>query len=95
VDEVTRPVGVKVTHVEIEDVERPDSMRRAKVIHALGEFEAVAEVLEAYPAAMQLRVLSTMAEVATERNSNYLPAAHRADAPLSTPCAPSSISKRH
>ncbi|HET9206859.1 MAG TPA: slipin family protein, partial [Burkholderiaceae bacterium] len=91
VDEVTDPWGVKVTHVEIKDVELPDTMRRAmakqaeaererraKVIHALGEFEAVAdlgraaEVLEAHPAAMQLRVLSTMAEVATERNSTLI-----------------------
>jgi regulator of protease activity HflC (stomatin/prohibitin superfamily) len=91
VDEVTDPWGVKVSHVEIKDVELPDTMRRAmakqaeaererraKVIHALGEFEAVAdlgraaEVLEAHPAAMQLRVLSTMAEVATERNSTLI-----------------------
>jgi len=91
VDEVTDPWGVKVTHVEIKDVELPDTMRRAmakqaeaererraKVIHALGEFEAVAdlgraaEVLEEHPAAMQLRVLATMAEVATERNSTLI-----------------------
>ena len=91
VDEVTDPWGVKVTHVEIKDVELPETMRRAmakqaeaererraKVIHALGEFEAVAdlgraaEVLEAHPAAMPLRVLATMAEVATERNSTLI-----------------------
>jgi regulator of protease activity HflC (stomatin/prohibitin superfamily) len=52
--------------------------RRAKVIHALGEKEAAATlgeaavVLEAHPAAMQLRVLSTMAEVSAERNSTLI-----------------------
>jgi hypothetical protein len=49
--------------------------RRAKVIHALGEKEAAANlgeaavVLEAHPAAMQLRVLSTLLELGAERNS--------------------------
>jgi hypothetical protein len=52
--------------------------RRAKVIHALGEREAAgtlgeaAVVLEDHPAAMQLRVLSTMAEVSAERNSTLI-----------------------
>lgn len=52
--------------------------RRAKVIHALGESEAAqkladaAEILEVHPAAMQLRILSTMAEVSTERNSTLI-----------------------
>jgi hypothetical protein len=52
--------------------------RRAKVIHALGEQEAAATleeaaiVLERHPAAMQLRVLSTMTEVASERNSTLI-----------------------
>jgi regulator of protease activity HflC (stomatin/prohibitin superfamily) len=52
--------------------------RRAKFIHATGEFEAAenlgraAEVLELHPAAMQLRVLSTMAEVSAERNSTLI-----------------------
>jgi regulator of protease activity HflC (stomatin/prohibitin superfamily) len=91
VDDVTDPWGVKVTLVEIKDVELPETMRRAmarqaeaerdrraKVIHALGEFEAAnnlgraAEILEVHPAAMQLRVLSTMAEVASERNSTLI-----------------------
>lgn len=91
VDEVTDPWGVKVTHVEIKDVELPESMRRAmarqaeaererraKVIHAIGEFEAAAdlgraaEILETRPAAMQLRVLSTMLEVASEKNSTLI-----------------------
>jgi regulator of protease activity HflC (stomatin/prohibitin superfamily) len=52
--------------------------RRAKVIHALGEKEAAATlgeaavVLEDHPAAMQLRVLSTMSEVSAERNSTLI-----------------------
>ncbi len=91
IDEVTNPWGVKVTLVEVKDVELPETMRRAmarqaeserdrraKVIHALGEYEAAeklgqaAEVLEARPAAMQLRLLSTMTEVAAERNSTLV-----------------------
>jgi regulator of protease activity HflC (stomatin/prohibitin superfamily) len=91
IDELTNPWGVKVTLVEVKDVELPEAMRRAmarqaeaererraKVIHAHGEFEAAetlgnaAEILEAHPAAMQLRVLSTMAEVSAERNSTLI-----------------------
>jgi regulator of protease activity HflC (stomatin/prohibitin superfamily) len=91
IDELTNPWGIKVTLVEVKDVELPESMRRAmgrqaeaererrsKVIHAQGEFEAAAAlgdaagVLEAHPAAMQLRVLSTMVEVAAEKNSTLI-----------------------
>jgi regulator of protease activity HflC (stomatin/prohibitin superfamily) len=91
IDDLTNPWGVKVTLVEVKDVELPETMRRAmasqaeaerdrraKVIHALGEREAAstlgeaAVVLEDHPAAMQLRVLSTMAEVSAERNSTLI-----------------------
>ncbi|MDP8959827.1 MAG: SPFH domain-containing protein [Actinomycetota bacterium] len=91
IDQLTDPWGVKVTLVEVKDVELPDAMRRAmarqaeaerdrraKVIHAKGEFEAAqtlgdaAQILEVHPAAMQLRVLSTMVEVAAERNSTLI-----------------------
>ncbi len=91
IDELTNPWGVKVTLVEVKDVELPEIMRRAmarqaeaererraKVIHALGEMEAAetlgqaAEILETHPAAMQLRVLSTMSEVSAERNSTLI-----------------------
>ncbi|WP_144121074.1 slipin family protein [Catellatospora sichuanensis] len=91
VDAVTDPWGVKVTLVEVKDVELPDTMRRAmaaqaeaerdrraKVIHALGEYEAAAnlgraaDVIEAHPAAMQLRTLSTMSEFAAERNATLV-----------------------
>ena len=91
VDGVTDPWGVKVTLVEVKDVELPETMRRAmgrqaeaererrsKVIHAEGEREAAsslsaaADVLDRSPGAMQLRLLSTMAEVAVERNSTLI-----------------------
>lgn len=91
IDTLTDPWGVKVTLVEIKDVELPDAMRRAmarqaesererraKVIHALGEKEAAetlaeaARLLEERPAAMQLRVLQTMAEVSAEQSSTLI-----------------------
>ncbi len=91
IDGVTDPWGVKVSLVEIKDVELPESMRRAmgrqaeaererrsKIIHAEGEREAAAGLSEAAavlgrsPGAMQLRLLSTMTEVAAERNSTLI-----------------------
>ncbi|MEO3752390.1 slipin family protein [Streptomyces sp. B6B3] len=91
IDDVTDPWGVKVTLVEVKDVELPEAMRRAmarqaeaerdrraKVIHAQGEYEAsqtladAAQRLERNPAAMQLRILSTMTEIASERNSTLV-----------------------
>jgi regulator of protease activity HflC (stomatin/prohibitin superfamily) len=91
IDVLTNPWGIKVTLVEVKDVELPDLMRRAmgrqaeaererrsKVIHARGELEAAqslgeaAAVLEVHPAAMQLRVLSTMVEVSAEKSSTLI-----------------------
>jgi regulator of protease activity HflC (stomatin/prohibitin superfamily) len=91
IDGVTDPWGVKVTLVEVKDVELPEGMRRAmsrqaeaererraKVIHAVGEREAAAALgeaattLAASPGAMQLRLLATMADVASERNSTLV-----------------------
>jgi regulator of protease activity HflC (stomatin/prohibitin superfamily) len=91
IDDLTEPWGVKVTLVEIKDVDLPDSMqramarqaeaerlRRAKVINAEGEFQASAKLREAAdviaqsPIALQLRLLQTMAEIATERNSTLV-----------------------
>lgn len=91
IDDLTNPWGIKVTLVEVKDVELPESMRRAmarqaeaerdrraKVIHAQGEFEAAKRLAEAAnemataPGAMQLRTLATMAEVSAEKNSTLI-----------------------
>jgi regulator of protease activity HflC (stomatin/prohibitin superfamily) len=91
IDGLTEAWGIKVTLVEVKDVELPESMRRAmakqaeaererraKVIHAQGEYEAAgvlgqaAAVLDNHPAAMQLRVLSTMVEVSAEKSSTLI-----------------------
>ena len=91
IDSHTDPWGVKVSVVEVKDVELAESMRRAmaaqaeaerdrraKVIHAKGEQEAAetlsqaAAELERHPAALQLRLLSTMTEVAAEKNSTLI-----------------------
>ncbi len=88
VDEQTDPWGVKVSAVEIKDVQLPAGMqramaaqaeaerdRRAKVVHADGEFQAseklaqAAAVLSQQPAALQLRYLGTLKEIATERTN--------------------------
>ncbi|MEA1940402.1 MAG: slipin family protein, partial [Candidatus Caldatribacteriota bacterium] len=91
VDGHTGPWGIKVTAVETKDVELPDTMkramakqaeaereRRAKVIHAEGEYQAseklvkAAERINKQPIALQLRYLQTLTEVATEKNSTTL-----------------------
>jgi regulator of protease activity HflC (stomatin/prohibitin superfamily) len=91
IDGVTDPWGVKVTLVEVKDVELPEAMRRAmarqaeaerdrraRVIHAIGEKEAAANLgeaaatLEQHPAALQLRLLATLADVASEQNSTLV-----------------------
>jgi len=91
IDRQTEPWGVKVTVVEVKNVDLPQEMqraiarqaeaereRRAKVINAEGEFQAAARLAEAAgviskePAAMQLRYLQTLAEIATENNSTTL-----------------------
>ncbi len=91
IDQVTDPWGVKVTLVEVKDVVLPESMRRAmarqaeaerdrraKVIHAIGEKEAAANlgeaavVFEEHPAAMQLRTLGTLLELGAEKNSTVV-----------------------
>lgn len=90
-DEHTEPWGIKVSMVEVRDVSLPDTMkramarqaeiereRRAKVINALGEFEASQKLAEAAaiiakePVAIQLRYLQTLSEVASENNSTTL-----------------------
>jgi regulator of protease activity HflC (stomatin/prohibitin superfamily) len=91
IDEQTERWGVKVTAVEIKDVELPATMqramakqaeaereKRAKVIHAEGEWLAskqlaqAAEVIGTHPAALQLRYLQTLTEIAVEKNSTIV-----------------------
>lgn len=88
IDEETEPWGIKVSVVEIKDVELPATMqramaaqaeaereRRAKVIHAEGEFQAsqklaeAGKIIGAEPTTLQLRYLQTLTEIATERTS--------------------------
>jgi len=91
IDERTDPWGVKVSAVEVKDVDLPEGMkralakqaeaereRRAKVIHADGEFQAstklaqAAEVMAPQPVSVQLRYLQTLTEIAAEKNSTIL-----------------------
>ena len=91
IDEQTDPWGIKVSVVEVKDVELPSSMqramarqaeaereRRAKIIHAEGEFQAskqlaeAANVLSKNPASIQLRYLQTLNDIATEKNSTIV-----------------------
>ncbi|MFY9530707.1 MAG: slipin family protein [Candidatus Acidiferrales bacterium] len=90
-DQDTEPWGIKVTKVEVKQVDIPESMqraiakqaeaereRRAKIIHAAGEFEAstklaeAAEVLEKQPASIQLRYLQTLTEIGVEKNTTVI-----------------------
>src|SRR5579875_1684529 len=90
-DEHTGPWGVKVTMVEVKQVDLPEQMiraiarqaeaereRRAKVIHAQGEFEAAKQLAEAAqqiqkePVAIQLRYLQTLADIGTEKNTTVI-----------------------
>jgi regulator of protease activity HflC (stomatin/prohibitin superfamily) len=91
IDDQTEPWGIKVTIVEIKDVELPQSMqramakqaeaereKRAKIIHAAGEFEAskmlaaAADVMAREPVTLQLRYLQTLTEIAVEKNSTII-----------------------
>jgi regulator of protease activity HflC (stomatin/prohibitin superfamily) len=91
IDEHTDPWGIKVTNVEIKDVEIPSGMqramalgaeaereRRAKIIHAEGEFQAAdrlrhaADVISGNPASLQLRYLQTLTEIGSEQNSTVV-----------------------
>ncbi len=90
-DKHTDPWGIKVSLVETKAVDLPEEMRRAiarqaeaerekraKIIHAEGEYQAAeklaqaAQVISATPAALQLRFLQTLTEVATEKNSTTI-----------------------
>jgi regulator of protease activity HflC (stomatin/prohibitin superfamily) len=91
IDEQTEPWGVKVSIVEVKDVELPQGMqramarqaeaereKRAKIIHAEGEYQAAQQLAEAarvvstQPAAIQLRYLQTLTEIAVEKNSTII-----------------------
>ena len=91
IDQQTEPWGVKVAAVEVKNVDIPQDMqraiarqaeaereRRAKIIHAEGEFQAAqklaeaAEVISQNPAALQLRYLQTLVEIAAEKNSTTI-----------------------
>jgi len=91
IDQQTDAWGVKVTSVEVRDVELPQSMqramarqaeaereKRAKIIHAEGEFTAsqqlanAAQVIGSQPATLQLRYLQTLTEIAAEKNSTII-----------------------
>jgi regulator of protease activity HflC (stomatin/prohibitin superfamily) len=91
IDEHTEPWGIKVSNVEVKQIDLPIEMqramakqaeaereRRAKVIHADGEFQAsqkladAAEVINRQPISLQLRYLQTLTEIATEKNSTVI-----------------------
>ncbi len=91
IDEGTEPWGIKVSMVEVRDVELPESMqramaaqaeaereRRAKIVHADGEFQAAeklaqaARVIASEPAALQLRYMQTLTTISTERTNTVV-----------------------
>jgi len=91
IDSQTDPWGIKVSNVEVKHVDLPLEMqramakqaeaereRRAKVIHAEGEFQAsqklrdAADIIAGEPTALQLRFLQTLTEVASEKNSTTI-----------------------
>ena len=90
-DQHTEPWGVKVSSVEVKQVDLPPDMqramakqaeaereKRAKIIHASGEFEAArmlseaAKIIGEEPATLQLRYLQTLTEIANEKNSTIV-----------------------
>ncbi len=91
IDSHTAPFGVKVIAVEVKQVDLPESMlramakqaeaereRRAKVIHAEGEFNAAGKLVEAaallatQPMTLQLRYLQTLTEIGVEKNTTIV-----------------------
>ena len=91
IDFQTEPWGIKVTAVEVKNVDLPIEMqraiakqaeaereRRAKIIHAEGEFQAsqkladAAKIIATESGALQLRFLQTLTEIATEKNSTII-----------------------
>jgi regulator of protease activity HflC (stomatin/prohibitin superfamily) len=91
IDQQSDPWGIKINMVEVKHVDLPDSMkrsmaqqaeserdRRAKVIHAEGEYQAsarlrdAAEVMKDHPMAMQMRFLQTLSDVGAEKNTTIV-----------------------
>jgi len=91
IEQHTDPWGIKVQLVEMKQVDLPENMiraiakqaeaereRRAKIIHAEGEFQAAdklvkaADVISQNPQALQLRFLGTLTEIASEKNSTII-----------------------
>jgi regulator of protease activity HflC (stomatin/prohibitin superfamily) len=91
IEQHTDPWGIKVQLVEMKQVDLPENMvraiakqaeaereRRAKVIHADGEYQAAdkltkaADIISSNPQALQLRFLGTLTEIATEKNSTIV-----------------------
>jgi regulator of protease activity HflC (stomatin/prohibitin superfamily) len=91
IDEGTEPWGIKVSMVEVRDVQLPDTMqramaaqaeaereRRAKIVHAEGEFQAAeklaqaAKVIGSQPSAIQLRYLQTLTQISTEKTNTIV-----------------------
>jgi regulator of protease activity HflC (stomatin/prohibitin superfamily) len=91
IDHQTEPWGIKVSNVEVKHIDLPQEMqramakqaeaereRRAKVIHAEGEFQAsqrladAAHIISTNSAALQLRFLQTLTEVASEQSSTII-----------------------
>jgi regulator of protease activity HflC (stomatin/prohibitin superfamily) len=91
IDEQTEPWGIQVSIVEVKDAELPQGMqramarqaeaereKRAKIIHAEGEYEAsvrlrdAAAIMAEQPTSLQLRYLQTLTEIATDNNSTTI-----------------------
>lgn len=91
IDQQTEPWGIKVSAVEVKNVDLPSEMlraiakqaeaereRRAKIIHAEGEYQAAqqladaAKIIQSEPATLQLRFLQTLTEISTEKNSTII-----------------------
>ena len=91
IDQQTEPWGIKVSAVEVKNVDLPTEMlraiakqaeaereRRAKIIHAEGEYQAAqqladaAKIIQSEPATLQLRFLQTLTEISTEKNSTII-----------------------
>jgi len=91
IDSQTEPWGIKISNVEVKHIDLPVEMqramarqaeaereRRAKIIHAEGEFQAsqklaeAAKVIEGHPMALQLRYLQTLTEVASDKNTTTI-----------------------